>query len=401
MKFPSRHRTAPAPPGLVATARVDRRTRALLPRLARGNIAVVHHQDMDRATAQALLDRGVSAVVNTAPFITGRYPNLGPELLADAGVQLVEVDPGALSTIRDGHRVRLHDGGIHEGEHLVAQGREVDAADVRERMDLAREGLASQLTSFTHNSTEFLRREEGLLLHGRGLPDLVTEIAGRPVVVVVAGHEHHAELAGIKRFVGEQAPVLVGVDQGADALLEVGLAPDVVVVGPDSSEAPSAKALRGARDVVVCVERGGPRVDLAHVERLVARPLQVETGATTEDIAMLLADHSEASLIVGVGMHATLDEFLDRQRSGLASTYLTRLKVGPLLVDAAAVPTLYSGRVRPHHVWLVLVACVLALVAAVAVTPVGQTWAASAGDGAQALWAHLVDLFEKLRGLIP
>lgn len=400
MKLPSRTRSASAPPGLVATARVDRRTRALLPRLARGNIAVLHHQDMDRATAQALLDRGVAAVVNTAPFISGRYPNLGPQLLVEAGVALVEVEQEALSAIGDGRRIRLHDGGLHDGDRLVAQGHELDAALVRERMDLASEGLAAQLTSFTHNSAEFLRREDDLLLHGRGLPELSTQIATRPVVVVVPGHDHVAELAGIKRFISEQAPILVGVDRGADSLLEAGLVPDVVVVGADTSEAPSAKALRGARDVVVCVERGGPRVDLAHVERLVSRPLQVQTGATTEDTAMLIAEHSEASLIVGVGMHATLDEFLDRQRSGLASTYLTRLKVGPRLVDAAAVPTLYSGRVRPHHVWLVLLACLVALVAALFVTPVGQSWWAAAGDGASALWAHLTDLFEKLRGMI-
>ncbi len=385
-----RQRAPEALPGLVGTARVERRTRVLLPRLRPGDLAVLDHLDMDRATAQALVDAGVSAVVNASPLISGRYPNLGPEVLAGAGVTLVDgIGPDGLAAIRDGSRVRLHDGTVYVDDRAVATGRDVDADTVREEMAQARTGLVTQLETFTHNSTEFLRREQDLLLHGRGVPRPATRIAGRPVVVVVQGHEYAAELAAIRPYIREQQPVLIGVERGADTLREAGLRPDIVIVDAraEDAEQPAAKTLRAARDVVVRVDRGAERTPTDQLERLGVRPLRLETGATSEDAALILADACDAALIVGVGMHATLDEFLDRQRSGLASTYLTRLKVGARLVDASSVPRLYSGRVRPRHLLVVMLAGLVALGAAVGVTPVGQEWADQAASA-------LSDLFQ-------
>jgi uncharacterized membrane-anchored protein len=196
------------------------------------------------------------------------------------------------------------------------------------------------------------------------------------VVVVVAGHEYAEELAAIRAFLREQEPVLIGVERGAEVLREAGYRPDIVVLDArtEESERPSVKTLRAAKDVVVRVDRGADRTPTDQLDRLGVRALRLETGATPEDAALVLADAHEASLIVGVGMHATLEEFLDRQRPGLASTYLTRLKVGPRLVDATAVPRLYSGRVRPRHLYLVMVAGLVALAAAISVTPVGGAW---------------------------
>jgi len=385
MRIPSRQRPPAPPPGLVGTARVDRRTRLLLPRLRPGDVAVVDHLDMDRATAQGLVDAGVSAVVNAAPMISGRYANLGPEVLAAAGVVLVDgIGVPGLGAIKDGSRVRLHEATVYVEDEAVAAGRPVDADTVRAQMAEARTGLATQLETFTHNSTEFLRREQDLLLHGRGLPRPATRIAGRPVVVVVRGHEYAAELRAIRPYLREQEPVLIGVERGADALVEAGYRPDIVVLsgGADDEHRPSAKTLRAARDVVVRVDRGGDRSATEALERLGVRPLRLESAATPEDAALILADAGDASVIVGVGMHATLDEFLDRQRSGLASTYLTRLKVGPRLVDASALPQLYSGRVRPRHLYVVMLGGLAAMAAALSVTPVGHVWA---GDLAVAL----------------
>ena len=382
MKLAARQRSVPpAPPGIHGPARVDRRTASLLPRLRAGDLAVLDHLDLDRATAQALVDAGVAAVLNATPMISGRYPSLGPEVLVSAGIAVVDgLGPDALARIRDGASVRLHQGRLYAGEHLVAEGREVDADLVREEMEAARSGLITQLESFTHNSTEFLRREQDLLLHGRGVPRPRTDMTGRPVVVVVRGHDWEAELSGIRPYIREQHPVLVGVDGGADALRRAGHRPDVVVVS-DTSDAdlPTLETLRAATDVVVLVERGATRAATERFDRLGVRPLRFESGATAEDAALILADSGDASLIVGVGMHATLDEFLDRRRAGLASTYLTRLKVGPRLVDAAAVPRLYDGQVRPRHLLAVTIAGLVALVAAVGVTPVGQEWAADLG----------------------
>ncbi|WP_167288984.1 putative cytokinetic ring protein SteA [Nocardioides seonyuensis] len=394
MKFAVRSRPAPALPGVQGPARVDRRTAALLTRVRSGDVAVCDHVDLDRATAQALVDAGVVGVVNAGPLISGRYPNLGPQVLVDAGVSVID-QAGAelLARLKDGAPVRLDEGVVYSGEDQIATGRHLDATLVGTEMASARRGLAAQLDSFTHNSTEFLRREQDLLLHGHGLPQTSTSMAGRPVVVVVRSHDWEGELRGIKPFIREQDPVLVGVDGGADALAAAGHRPDVVVISA-GAEPPSAQVLRRARDVVVLVERGAGRAVTEPLERMNLRPARFETSATGEDAALLMAAGAEARLIVGVGMHATLDEFLDRGRSGLASTFLTRLKVGPTLVDAAAIPTLYDGAVRPRHLLGVTLAGLLALAAAVGITPVGQEWVAD-------LEPTVSTAVENLRGLLP
>lgn len=373
--MPVRNKAHAGLPGLTGTARVDRRTQLLLPRLRPGDVAVIDQLDLDRATAQALVDARVAAVLNASPFLSGRYPALGPTLLAEAGIVMLDRLDG-LHRVADGRQLRLHDAVVYVDGDAVATGRTVDAVLLEDEMGRARTGLSSQLQSFTHNSAEFLRREEDLLLHGQGLPPLGTRIAGRPAVVVVDGHDHRDELRAIRGFVKDRRPVLIGVGGGADVLLAAKLRPDVVVLGggPADAEPPSAAALRVAHDVVVRVDRGHRR-PLEQLERLGVRGVRVETSATPEDIGLLLAHAGEASVIVGVGTHATLDEFLDRQRAGLASTYLTRLRVGQRLVDASAVPTLYSGRLRPRHLFWTLLLGLVALATAVATTPVGQEWA--------------------------
>lgn len=399
MKFAVRSRPAPSLPGVHGPARIHRRTASVLGRLHVDDIAVLDHPDMDRDTAQALIDAGVVAVVNASPLISGRYPNLGPERLVDAGVLVVD-DAGAevFDRIKDGTDIRIDGGVVHAGETVVATARELTADVVRTEMGKARSGLAAQLESFTHNTTEFLRREQDLLLHGHGVPRTSTEMAGRPVVVAVRSHGWEDELRGIKPFVREQRPVLIGVDRGADALASAGHRPDVVVVTGGSDDLPSAAVLRAARDVVVLVERGAPRSAAEQFERMGIRPLRFETTATTEDAALLLASARQASLIVGVGMHATLDEFLDRRRAGLASTFLTRLKLGPDLVDAAALPRLYDGAVRPRHLLGALVAGVLTVAAAVSVTPVGQQWV---DDVSPSVSRTTSDLIDNVRGILP
>jgi uncharacterized membrane-anchored protein len=372
---PSRRRPDPTLPGVHGTARVDRRIAALLPRLRPGDIAVTDVVDLDRPTAQALADAGVAAVVDASALISGRYPNLGPQLLAKAGITLVDrVGATGLAALKDGSAVRVYEGAVHVGEEAVAMGRDLDVEAIEAEMTSARQGMVSQLQTFTHTSSELLRREQDLLLHGAGFPTLTSRMAGRPVVVVSDPRELDARRKALRPFLREQRPVLVGVDAGADALLAAGYKPHVVVVSA-SAEPPSAKALKAAADVVVVVEPGATRAAAERLERLGARPNRLETTVTAEDAALLMADAAGARVLIGVGTRATLDEFLDRTRADLASTYLTRLKVGSRLVDAGAVSTLYSGRVRPRHLLIVLLVCLVAVAAAIATTPVGQDWA--------------------------
>ncbi len=388
MKFPSRPRPDAALPGTTGTVRVDRRTSTLVRRLKPGDIAVIDHLDLDRANAEALIDRGVVAVVNASPFISGRYPNLGPELLVRSGVVLVDnVGPDVFSRLHDGVEARIHEGVVHVKDEPVVTGTQLSAEDIAAMMDEARGGLSSQLQSFTHNTTEFLRREQDLLLHGQGAPTLRTSLEGRPVVVVVRGYDYREDLRRLKNYIREQHPVLIGVDAGADALVEAGHRPDIVVIGEtglaqaggqEQRGAVSDKVLRSAKEVVLHSDRSGRALGSERLDRLGLRPHNFSASGTSEDVALLLADLAGACLIVSVGTHATLAEFLDRHRAGLSSTFLTRLRVGPKLVDAKGVPHLYSGRVRLWHLLLILLAGLLALALAVAATPVGQQWWESA-----------------------
>jgi uncharacterized membrane-anchored protein len=411
MKFSPRQQPVDGLPGVSGTARVDRRTSGLVRRLRPGDIAVIDHLDLDRAHAEQLVDAGVVAVVNASPFISGRYPNLGPELLAKAAVLMLDdVGPEVFKRVSDGIHVRIDgerlvrvdkSGGRHEME-VLAEGTRLTAEDIAARMEDARGGLATQLESFTHNTTEFLRREQDLLLHGQGVPPLNTRVEGRPVVVVVRGYDYREDLRKLRRFIREQRPVLIGVDAGADALQMAGHRADVVVVGEhglgqgtqatEQGQIVTDKALRHSREVVLHTDRGGRALGSDRLERLGVRTQQLAASGTTEDVALLLADASGASLIITVGMHATLDEFLDRQRAGLASTFLTRLRVGPKLVDAKGVPQLYSGRVRLWHLGLVLLAGLIALGVAIAATPVGAEW----WDGLQGAFSDLIDWIQGL-----
>ncbi len=407
MKFTGRASTRPSaePPGSVVTGplRVDRRTTALLGRLRPGDVAVVDHLDLDRRTAEQLVEQQVAAVVNAGRFVSGRYPALGAEVLARAGVALLDDAGPEVLRARSGRRARL------EGDSLVVDGTELargtrlDLEAVLAQMEDARAGLATQLESFTHSTTEYLRREQELLLHGRGVPEVSTRIHGRPVVVVVRAFDHETDLRRIRRFIREQHPVLVGVDAGADALRAARLRPDLVVIGEEGlarlpggsgERAVSDAALRSAREVVVHADASDRAVGADRLDRIGVRALRVSTSGTSEDLALLLADLNGASLIVTVGTHATLDEFLDRQRSGLASTFLTRLRVGSRLVDAKALPVVYAGRVRVWHLAVVLLAALVALGAALSASPDGA-------DLLHRLQDQVQPLIDWLRGLLP
>jgi uncharacterized membrane-anchored protein len=383
MKFNAR-RASLASPGVTGTARVGKPTSALISRLTPGDIAVIDHIDLDSHTATALVDAGVVAVVNAAPMISGRYANLGPEVLADAGVLVVDrVGADGLEKIHDDQEIRVHDGVVFavgpDGQTVqLTAGRPLERHVVHEEMDQSRSGLVVPLDTLAHTS-DFLRREQDLVLSGRGLPELTTSLAGRAVVVVARAE--HADLQAIRQFVREQSPVVVAVGAAADDVLGLSWAPDVVIVtAGEPGSVPSADALRVATDVVLLAPGGSSLAEQAGLEALGVTPLLVDSSSTAEDVALLLADHHDAAVVVGVGLHTRLEDFLGRQPDGQASSLATRLKVGSRLVDASAVRALYTARARPVHVALVLAAGLVALLAAISVTPVGHDWADSIAD---------------------
>jgi uncharacterized membrane-anchored protein len=361
-------------PGVSGVARVDRRTKNLTKRLRRGEIAVIDHVDLDRVSAEALVACGAGAVVNVRPSVSGRYPNLGPEIIVEAGIPLVDsVGADLLTEIREGEFLRVEGNVVYrdtDSESVpVAEGQRQTTDTLAGLMEAAREGVSSQLEAFAANTMEYLRRERDLLLDGVGVPDINTSLRDRHVLIVVRGYDYKEDLAMLRHYIREYRPVLIGVDGGADALAEAGLKPDLIVGDMDSV---SDATLRSGAELVVHAYRDGRAPGLERLERLGLRGVPFPATGTSEDVAMLLADDKGASLMVAVGTHNTLVEFMDKGRSGMASTFLTRLRIGSKLIDAKGVSRLYRSRIPAWTLVLLVVAGVLAVVVALAATPTGQ-----------------------------
>jgi uncharacterized membrane-anchored protein len=355
--------------GVAGVARVDRRTKDLIKRLEGGEIAVIDHEDMDRVAADGLVEAGVVAVVNAAPSISGRYPNLGPQRVVAAGIPLVdEVGNDLLDRVREGETLRVIGGEVWRGDELLATGKVRNADEVATAMEVARSSIGVELERFAENTLEFIRKEARVSFEPLVLPPLHTHIRGRHALVVVRGYDYRSDLVALRPYIKEYQPVLIGVDGGADALLEIGLKPDIIIGDFDSV---SQTALASAKDLVHHVHPDGRapgREQLVewsvHYEEFVAE-------GTSEDVAMLLAWEAGAPLIVAVGTHATMVEFLDKGRKGMASTFLTRLRLGPVLVDAKGVSRLYEGRVRRLDIVLLVAAALVAImVVAIVARPI-------------------------------
>ncbi len=371
MRLPTLRRVRPAEPNLVmGPARLDRRTKRLAARLRPGDVAVIDHVDLDRVAADSLVACDIAAVVNAKPSISGRYPNLGPEVLVRAGIPLIDdVGEDVFQKLREGAVVRIEEGSVYLDDELAASGVRQDVDSIQQAMADARDGLSVQLEAFAANTMEYLKRERELLLDGMGVPKITTPVSGRHVLIVVRGYDYKDDLDVLRPYIREFKPVLIGVDGGADALIEAGYNPDMIVGDMDSV---SDDVLRCGAELVVHAYPDGRAPGLARVEKLGLSAVAFPAAATSEDIAMLLADDKGAHLIVAVGTHATLVEFLDKGRGGMASTFLTRLRVGGKLVDAKGVSRLYRQNLSTAALVLLVLAAIAAMAAAIAVSTVGR-----------------------------
>ena len=345
--------------------------------------------------AEGLVEAGVGAVVNAARSISGRYPNLGPLILVQAGIPVVDAVGGLLlRKVSEGSPVRVDGDRIYVRDRLAGVGVHLSSDDVLERMEAARVALGEQFEVFARNTVEFMQRERDMLFGGTGLPELTHELGGRAVLVVVRGYNYREDLAALRPYIRDVRPALIGVDGGADALLDAGYRPDLIVGDMDSV---SERALRlplersrwpGRRrptEIVVHAYPGGGAPGRGRLEGLGIPYRVMDSSGTSEDMAFLMAHGKGAELIVAVGTHGNLREFLDKGRMGMASTFLVRLRVGEILMDAKGVSRLYSGRVRGRDVALLVGA---ALFAMLVVALVSQPFR---------LFLHL--LLDQLRGL--
>jgi uncharacterized membrane-anchored protein len=384
MKLATLRRRPDALPGISGVARLDRRTMRLAGRLNAGDIAVIDHVDLDRVTAEALIAKRPAAIVNVQPSISGRYPNLGPQLIVESGIALLDnVGPDVFSAVKEGIKIRVDEDAVFVGEDPVATGIRQDAQSIERLMLDARTGLAAQLEAFAVDTGEFLTRERELLVDGIGTPEISTKFAKRHVVVVVRGTGHAADLKRLKPYIREYKPALIGVEQGADALLEAGLKPDLIV---GELDAVSDAALATGAEIVVHARPDGRAPGLDRVQDLGIDAVLFPTSATSEDAAMLLADDQGAELVVTVGSCADLTDFLDRGRAGMASSFLTRLRLGAKLVDAKSIAAVYRTRITGAALLLLVVAALIAVIVAMAVSDTGRSYL----TGLDHTWNHFV-----------
>lgn len=354
-------------PGVAGIARVDRDTGRLLRRVGPGDVVVLDETDLDRHTADRLVEAGVLAVINTSPSISGRYPNLGPEVLVANGIVLMDtVSSDAFGKIKDGSKVRI-DGGIVYTDRLtkkepevLVEGIEFDESAIADRMIEARNGLADHLDAFAGNAAEFVRTESALLIDGVGVPDIELDMRNRHVVVIADGSGHLEELQRLKPFIKEYAPILIGVGSGADTLRKLKYTPDLIVGDPDEI---STQTLKSGAEMILPADTDGHAKGLERIQDLGIGATTFPSSGSPTDLALMLAEHHGASLIVLAGAPASLEDFFDRgRRDSNPATFLVRLKVGAKLVDANAVSTLYRHRSTGAAVALVVLAALVAIV---------------------------------------
>ncbi|WP_431231761.1 putative cytokinetic ring protein SteA [Mycolicibacterium psychrotolerans] len=356
-------RNTGARPGVAGTARVDRDIDRLLRRVGPGDIVVLDILDLDRMTADALVDANIAGVVNASPSISGRYPNLGPEVLVANNITLIDsAGPEVFKKIKDGAKIRLHNGGVYAGDRRLALGVERSDEEIADLMQDAKTGLVAHLEAFAGNTIEFIRSESPLLIDGIGIPDIDVDVYRRHVLVVADGPGAEDDLKALKPFIKEYQPVLIGVESGADLLQKNGYRPQLIVGNPDQM---SADVLKSGAQVVLPADADGHANGLERIQDLGIGAMTFPAAGSAADLALLLVDHHGASLIVTAGHSASIEEFFDRSRQqSNPSTFLTRLKVGEKLVDAKAVATLYRNHISGGAIAMLILAVLFAIIAA-------------------------------------
>ncbi|WP_041299256.1 putative cytokinetic ring protein SteA [Mycobacterium liflandii] len=350
-----------ARPGLIGTARVDRNIDRLLRRVCPGDIVVLDALDLDRITADALVESGVAAVVNASSSVSGRYPNLGPEVLVNNGVTLIdETGPEIFKKVKDGSKVRLYEGGVYSGDRRLIRGTERTDHDIADLMREAKSGLAAHLEAFAGNTIEFIRSESPLLIDGIGIPDIGVDMRRRHVVIVAEEPSAADDLKSLKPFIKEYQPVLVGVGTGADVLRKAGYRPQLIVGDPDQI---STEVLKCGAQVVLPADADGHAPGLERIQDLGVGAMTFPAAGSATDLALLLADHHGAALLVTAGHNANIETFFDRTRvQSNPSTFLTRLRVGEKLVDAKAVATLYRNHISAGAIALLALTMLIAII---------------------------------------
>lgn len=348
-------------------AKLDKRTKRLVKRLKPSDIAVIDHEDLDRVTAEALVETGVEVVINASCFTSGKYPNAGPLVLCSAGIHLLDnVGSEIFDVVKEGSRLTVKGEEICLGDRIVARGKKLTYMMLEHELEKAHGRIGEELEKFAVNTLEYMQKEKALILDGSRVPETGVSFSGKHALIVVRGYDYKADLKALRAYIREVKPILIGVDGGADALVEEGYKPDIIIGDMDSV---ADATLKCGAELIVHAYAGGRAPGLSRLEELGLSATVFEAAGTSEDIAMILAYEKSAELIVAVGTHANLVEFLDKGRKGMSSTFLVRLKVGGKLVDAKGVNKLYRSSVKMSHLALLLLGGLSAIIAIIIATP--------------------------------
>ena len=356
----TRRNGAPQPGVIHGTARLGRKTKNLVKRLGPGDVAVIDHTNIDRIAAEELIATGVRAVVNCSDSSNGRYPNAGPLLLTRAGIRLIDAPRAPLfDRLSDGDAVTIEAGTVSRDGEPVVSGTVLEADELARRLDHQRAEIDEALAAFAENTMAHLRHEGELLAGAIEFPVTRTKFRDRHALIVVRGTTHRRDIKALGAYIRDVRPLLVGVDGGADAILEAGLQPDIVLGDMDSA---SDGALRCGAELIVHAYPDGRAPGRGRLLDLGLDHTVVPAGGTSQDVAMLMAFEKGAALIVSVGAHFNLIEFLDKNRDGMSSTFLTRLRIGETLVDAKGVSRLYNPGLALGHMALFMTAFAVLLI---------------------------------------
>jgi len=365
---------------IAGPARLGRRTKLLVKELRPGAVAVLDHKDLDRVSAEDLIAAGVVAVLNCSPSSTGAYPNMGPLLIVQAGIHLVDLpDDKLFGQLADGDSIVVRGGDVLRGTTLLTRGEVQEPDAVRSQTDERRREIGDALEAFAQNTIEHMLEERELLSGRIELPRFDTDFRDRPALIVVRGVDHQQDLRALRPYIRDMKPAILAVDGGANALLAEGFQPDMIVGDMDSA---TEQALRCGAELVVHAYPDGTAPGRSHLEALGLPFKVVPAPGTSQDVTMLIAAEKGAELIVSVGSQFNLVEFLDKNRRGMASTFLTRLRLGEILIDAKGVSRLYRPRAGAAPLVVVVLAGLLCLLAIVLLTPALR-------DVADLLWLKL------------
>jgi uncharacterized membrane-anchored protein len=344
---------------ITGTIKMDKRTKNLVKRLNPGEIAIIDHRDIDEVAAESLVEKKVLAVINADKSISGRYPNIGPSILCEAGIPIIDdVGKDIFDLLKENDKITIMDNEIYKDGVFIKRGKLLTKDVINYKLQESRENIGIELDKFIENTLEYAKKEKYFILGGVELPNIKTRFKNRHALVVVRGKDYKEDLFTIKQYINDVKPILIGVDGGADALLEFGLIPDIVIGDMDSV---SDEALKKAREIVVHAYPDGRAPGLERVTALGLKAEIFKAPGTSEDIAMLLAFEKGADLIVAVGTHSSMIDFLEKGRKGMSSTFLVRLKVGEKLIDAKGVNKLYRETFKISYIFSIILAALIPL----------------------------------------